>query len=161
MLYTITKGDETMPGTIKRIADNRKARHDYYIEETIEAGVELFGTEVKSIRAGGCNLRDSFCAVKDGEMFAHNIHISPYEQGNRSNRDPLRPKRLLLHRREITKLRRSAERDGFTLIPMSIYLKGPYVKITVAVAKGKKHYDKRGSEKEREAQRDIERNNRG
>ena len=143
--------------TVKRIADNRKARHDYYIEEELEAGVELFGTEVKSIRAGACNLRDSFCAVKDGEMYAHNIHISPYEQGNRFNRDPLRPKRLLLHRREIEKLRRAAERDGFTLIPLNIYLKGPRVKVTVALAKGKKLYDKRESEKERETDRELRR----
>jgi SsrA-binding protein len=146
-----------MSDAIKRIADNRKARHDYYIEETLEAGVELFGTEVKSIRAGACNLRDSFCAVKNGEMYAHNVHISPYEQGNRFNRDPLRPKKLLLHRREIAKLQRAAERDGFTLIPLSIYLKGPYVKITVAVAKGKKHYDKRESEKARETDRELRR----
>ncbi|MDR0326329.1 MAG: SsrA-binding protein SmpB [Oscillospiraceae bacterium] len=145
---------------IKRIAENRKARHDFYIEETLEAGVELTGTEVKSIRAGACNLRDAFCAVKNGEMFAHNFHISPYEQGNRYNQDPLRPKRLLLHRREIEKLRRAAERDGFTLIPLSIYLKGPRVKVTVALAKGKKLYDKRESEKQREAQRDIERQKR-
>ncbi|MDR0292898.1 MAG: SsrA-binding protein SmpB [Oscillospiraceae bacterium] len=143
--------------SIKRVADNRKARHDYYIEEQLEAGIELSGTEVKSVRAGACNLRDSFCAVKDGEMFAHNIHISPYEQGNRFNRDPLRPKRLLLHRREIDKLRRAAERDGYTLIPLNIYLKGPYAQGTVALARGKKLYDKRESEKERQAQRDMER----
>ena len=142
---------------IKRIADNRKARHDYYIEDTIEAGIELFGTEVKSIRAGSCNLRDSFCAVKNGEMFAHNVHISPYEQGNRFNRDPLRPKRLLLHKREINKLRMAVERDGYTLLPLNIYLKGSLVKVTVAVAKGKKTYDKRDTEKKRDAQREMER----
>ncbi|MCL2003689.1 MAG: SsrA-binding protein SmpB [Oscillospiraceae bacterium] len=146
-----------MADSIKRIADNRKARHDYHIEETLEAGIELFGTEVKSIRAGACNLRDAFCAVRDGEMFAHNFHISPYEQGNRFNRDPLRPKRLLLHRREIEKLRRAAERDGFTLIPLNVYLKGPYVKVTVAVAKGKKLYDKREAEKARETGRELQR----
>jgi SsrA-binding protein len=146
-----------MSDAIKRIADNRKARHDYYIEDTLEAGVELFGTEVKSIRAGACNLRDSFCAVKNGEMYAHNVHISPYEQGNRFNRDPLRPKRLLLHRREIEKLKRAAERDGYTLLPLNIYLKGPYVKLTVAIAKGKKHYDKRESEKARETDRELQR----
>ena len=143
--------------SIKRVADNRKARHDYHIEEELEAGIELFGTEVKSIRAGACNLRDSYCAVKDGELFAHNIHISPYEQGNRFNRDPLRPKRLLLHRREIEKLRRAAERDGYTLIPLNLYLKGPRVKVTVALAKGKKLYDKRDSEKERETDRELRR----
>jgi SsrA-binding protein len=143
--------------SIKRIADNRKARHDYFIEEELEAGIELFGTEVKSIRAGACNLRDAFCAVKDGELFAHNVHISPYEHGNIHNRDPLRPKRLLLHRREIEKLRRSAERDGYTIIPLNIYLKGPRVKITVALARGKKLYDKRESEKEREVKRDMDR----
>jgi SsrA-binding protein len=142
---------------IRRVADNRKARHDYYIEDTVEAGIELFGTEVKSIRAGACNLRDSFCAVKNGEMFAHNVHISPYEQGNRFNRDPLRPKRLLLHKREINKLRMAAERDGFTILPLNIYLKGSLVKVTVALAKGKKTYDKRDSEKQRDAQREMER----
>ncbi|MDR1693000.1 MAG: SsrA-binding protein SmpB [Oscillospiraceae bacterium] len=146
-----------MVDSIKRIADNRKARHDYFIEEELEAGIELFGTEVKSIRAGACNLRDAFCAVKDGELFAHNVHISPYEHGNIHNRDPLRPKRLLLHRREIEKLRRSAERDGYTIIPLNIYLKGPRVKITVALARGKKLYDKRESEKEREVKRDMDR----
>ncbi|MDR1669773.1 MAG: SsrA-binding protein SmpB [Oscillospiraceae bacterium] len=143
--------------SVKRIADNRKARHDYYIEEELEAGIELFGTEVKSIRAGACNLRDAFCAVKDGELFAHNVHISPYEHGNIHNRDPLRPKRLLLHRREIEKLRRAAERDGFTLIPLNIYLKGARVKVTVALARGKKLYDKRESEKERETKRELDR----
>jgi len=145
---------------IKRIADNRKARHDYYIEETIEAGVELFGTEVKSVRAGACNLRDSFCAVKNGEMIAHNVHISPYEQGNRYNQDPLRPKRLLMHRREIEKFTRAAERDGYTIIPLNIYLKGSLVKVTVGLAKGKKLYDKRESEKNREVQREMERSKR-
>jgi SsrA-binding protein len=145
---------------IKRIADNRKARHDYYIEDTIEAGIELFGTEVKSVRAGSCNLRDSFCAVKNGEMFAHNIHISPYEQGNRYNRDPLRPKRLLLHKREINKLRMATERDGYTLLPLNIYLKGSLVKVTVALAKGKKTYDKRDAEKQRDAKREMEREKR-
>jgi len=144
-------------GAVKRVADNRKARHDYYIEDTVEAGIELFGTEVKSIRAGACNLRDSFCAVKNGEVFAHNIHISPYEQGNRFNRDPLRPKRLLLHKREINKLRMAAERDGYTLLPLNLYLKGSLVKVTVALAKGKKTYDKRDSEKQRDAQREMER----
>lgn len=143
--------------SVKRIADNRKARHDYYIEEELEAGIELFGTEVKSIRAGACNLRDAFCAIKDGELFAHNIHISPYEHGNIHNRDPLRPKRLLLHRREIEKLRRAAERDGFTIIPLNLYLKGPRVKVTVALARGKKLYDKREGEKERETKRELDR----
>lgn len=147
--------------SVKRIADNRKARHDYYIEEELEAGIELFGTEVKSIRAGACNLRDAFCAIKDGELFAHNIHISPYEHGNIHNRDPLRPKRLLLHRREIEKLRRAAERDGFTIIPLNLYLKGPRVKVTVALARGKKLYDKRESEKERETKRELDRAKRG
>lgn len=142
---------------IKRIADNRKARHDFYIEDTIEAGIELFGTEVKSIRAGACNLRDSFCAVRNGEMIAHNIHISPYEQGNRFNRDPLRPKRLLLHKREINKLRLAAERDGYTILPLNLYLKGSLVKVTVAIAKGKKTYDKRDAEKQRDARREMER----
>ena len=141
--------------SIKQIAENRKARHDFYIEEDMEAGVELFGTEVKSIRAGACNLRDSFCSIKNGEIFAHNFHISPYEQGNIHNKDPLRPKKLLLHRKEIEKLRKAAERDGYTLIPTKVYLKDSYVKVRVALAKGKKLHDKREGEKIRDAAREI------
>ena len=139
------------------IADNRKARHDYFVIETYEAGVELFGTEVKSLRAGGCNLKDSYCEIDKGEMFALGVHISPYEQGNIFNRDPLRPKKLLLHKAEIMKLTDLVARDGYTLVPLSLYFKGSRVKMGVGLCKGKKNYDKREDIARRDADRDIER----
>ena len=140
----------------KIIADNRKARHDYFVIETYEAGVELFGTEVKSLRAGGCNLKDSYCDIDDGELFALGVHISPYEQGNIFNKDPLRPKKLLMHKREIMKLTGLVSREGYTLVPLSLYFKGSYVKMAVGLCKGKKLYDKRDSMAKRDADRDIE-----
>jgi SsrA-binding protein len=140
---------------VKQIAKNRKAYHDYTILERFEAGVELFGTEVKSVRQGNVNLRDSFCAVKDGELFARGVHISPYEKGNIFNRDPLRAKRLLMHRREIRKLGARIKQDGLTLIPLSVYLKGSLVKIEVGLARGKKLYDKRDAEASRDADREM------
>ena len=139
------------------IAENRKARHDYFVIETYEAGIELFGTEVKSLRAGGCNLKDSYCEVDKGEMFALGVHISPYEQGNIFNRDPLRPKKLLLHKAEIMKLTGLVSREGYTLVPLSLYFKGSYVKMAVGLCKGKKNYDKRDDIARRDANRDIER----
>ncbi len=139
------------------IADNRKARHDYFVEEVYEAGIELFGTEVKSLRAGGCNLKDSYCEIDGGEMFALGVHISPYEQGNIFNRDPLRPKRLLMHKSEIMKLTGLVSREGYTLVPLSLYFKGSRVKMAVGLCKGKKNYDKRESIAKRDAERDIER----
>ena len=139
------------------IADNRKARHDYFVIETYEAGVELFGTEVKSLRAGGCNLKDSYCEIDKGEMFALGVHISPYEQGNIFNRDPLRPKKLLLHKAEIMKLTGIVARDGYTLVPLSLYFKGSRVKMALGLCKGKKNYDKREDIARRDADRDIER----
>ena len=139
------------------IADNRKARHDYFVIETYEAGVELFGTEVKSLRAGGCNLKDSYCEIDKGEMFALGVHISPYEQGNIFNKDPLRPKKLLLHKAEIMKLTGLVARDGYTLVPLSLYFKGSRVKMGVGLCKGKKNYDKREDIARRDADRDIER----
>lgn len=142
---------------VKPVAQNRKAHHDYFIEERFEAGIELFGTEVKSIRAGTVNLKDSFCAVKNGELFAYNLHISPYEKGNIFNRDPLRPKRLLMHRREINKLQARVQQDGLTLIPLSLYLKDSLVKVELGVARGKKLYDKRESSAKRDADREIDR----
>ena len=141
----------------KIIADNRKARHDYFVIETYEAGVELFGTEVKSLRAGGCNLKDSYCDIDDGELFALGVHISPYEQGNIFNKDPLRPKKLLMHKREIMKLTGLVSREGYTLVPLSLYFKGSYVKMAVGLCKGKKLYDKRDSIAKRESDRTIER----
>lgn len=140
----------------KIIADNRKARHDYFVMETYEAGVELFGTEVKSLRAGGCNLKDSYCDIDGGELFALGVHISPYEQGNIFNKDPLRPKKLLMHKREIMKLTGLVSREGYTLVPLSLYFKGSYVKMAVGLCKGKKLYDKRESTAKRDADRDIE-----
>ena len=146
-----------MSESIKRLAENRKARHDYFIEETFEAGVELFGTEVKSVRAGSVNLKDSFCAIKNGEIFAHNFHISPYEKGNIFNRDPMRPKRLLMHKREILRLFGRVKQDGYAVIPLKVYLKGKYIKMEIGLAKGKKLYDKRESDAARDAKRDIAR----
>ena len=141
----------------KIIADNRKARHDYFVEEVYEAGVELFGTEVKSLRAGGVNLKDSYCEIDGGEMFALGVHISPYDHGNIFNRDPLRPKKLLMHKREIMKLTGLVSRDGYTLVPLSLYFKGSYVKMAIGLCKGKKLYDKRESTAKRDADRLIER----
>ena len=141
----------------KIIADNRKARHDYFVEEVYEAGIELFGTEVKSLRAGGVNLKDSYCEIDGGEMFALGVHISPYDHGNIFNRDPLRPKKLLMHKREIMKLTGLISRDGYTLVPLSLYFKGSYVKMAIGLCKGKKLYDKRESTAKRDADRLIER----
>lgn len=140
----------------KTIADNRKARHDYFVIETYEAGIELFGTEVKSLRAGGVNLKDSYCEVDGGELFALGVHISPYEQGNIFNRDPLRPKKLLMHKREIMKLAGLVSREGYTLVPLSLYFKGSHVKMGVGLCKGKKLYDKRDDAAKRDADRTIE-----
>ena len=141
----------------RTIVENRKARHDYFVEEVYEAGIELFGTEVKSIRAGTVNLKDSYCEIDGGEMFALGVHVSPYEQGNIFNRDPLRPKKLLMHEREIMKLTGLVSREGFTLVPLSLYFKGSRVKMALGLCKGKKLYDKRDSAAKRDADRVIER----
>lgn len=140
----------------KIIAENRKARHDYFVIESYEAGIELFGTEVKSLRAGGVNLKDSYCEVDGGELFALGIHISPYEQGNIFNKDPLRPKKLLMHKREIMKLAGLVSREGYTLVPLSLYFKGSHVKLALGLCKGKKLYDKRDDAAKRDADRTIE-----
>lgn len=147
--------------TRKVITDNRKARHDYFVCEVYEAGIELFGTEVKSLRRGTVNLKDSYCTVDDGELFAHGVHISPYEQGNIFNRDPLRPKRLLMHKCEILKLMGLVAREGYTLVPLSLYFSGARVKVGVGLCKGKKLYDKRDADAERSANRQIERVTKG
>ena len=141
----------------KIITDNRKARHDYFVIETFEAGVELFGTEVKSLRAGGVNLKDSYCDIDRGELFALGVHISPYEQGNIFNKDPMRPKKLLMHKREIMRLSGLVSRDGYTLVPLSLYFKGSLVKMAIGLCKGKKLYDKRDDIAKRDADRVIER----
>ena len=140
----------------KTIAENRKARHDYFVIETYEAGIELFGTEVKSLRAGNVNLKDSYAEVDKGELFALGIHISPYEQGNIFNKDPLRPKRLLMHKREIMKLSGLVSREGYTIVPLSLYFNGSHVKMCLGLCKGKKLYDKRDTEAKRAADRTIE-----
>ena len=141
----------------KIIAQNKKAYHDYFVEERYEAGIALFGTEVKSIRAGGVNLKDSYCSFEGGEMFVTGMHISPYEQGNIFNREPLRERKLLMHRREIMKLQGLVGQKGYTLVPLSLYFSGSYVKVEVGLCRGKKLYDKRESDAERQASRDIER----
>ena len=139
------------------IAQNKKAYHDFFVEETYEAGIELSGTEVKSLRRGNANLKDSFCRIEDGEIFAYGIHISPYEQGNIFTKDPLRVKKLLMHRREINKLFGLVSQKGYTLVPLSLYFSGSRVKVQLALCTGKKLYDKRESDAKRSAARDIDR----
>ena len=141
----------------KTIADNRKARHDYFILESFEAGMELVGTEVKSIRQGGVNLKDSWCSIDNGEVFIKGMHISPYEKGNIFNKDPLRVRKLLLHKKEILRLFGTTKQDGLTLIPLSIYFKGSKVKLQLGLCKGKKLHDKRETTANRDAKRDIDR----
>ena len=142
---------------VRQIAQNRKAFHDYFVLDRFEAGIELFGTEVKSIRGGKVNLKDSFCFVKNGELFLRGMHISPYEHGNIFNLDPVRVRRLLMHKREIAKLQARVMQDGVALIPLSLYFKESRVKVELGLCKGKKLYDKRDSEAQRSAKRDIER----
>ncbi len=142
---------------VKYLAQNRKARHEYYIEDTYECGIVLAGTEVKSIRKGSVNLKDSYAMVKDGEIFVHGMHISPYEQGNIHNQDPFRLKKLLLHKRQINKLQSLQKADGMSLIPLSLYLNKGRVKLELAVAKGKKLHDKRSSMQERDTKREMDR----
>ena len=141
----------------KTIAENRQARHEYFITESYEAGIELFGTEVKSIRAGGVNLKDSWISIDNGEMFIRGMHIAPYEKGNIFNRDPYRVRRLLMHKKEIMKLFGQVKQDGYTLIPISMYFKDSRVKIQVGLCKGKLLHDKRASAAKRDAAREIDR----
>ena len=141
---------------IKTLSKNKKAFHDYFVLERFEAGIELFGTEVKSLRQGGVNLKDSYCAVANDELFLKGMHISPYEKGNIFNKDPLRQRRLLMHKREIMRLLGQTKQDGCTLIPLSIYLKGSLVKIELGLCKGKHTYDKRADIAKRDAMREIE-----
>lgn len=142
---------------MKTIAQNKKARHDYFVEETYEAGIELCGTEVKFLRAGRVNLKDSWCSIVDGEIFVNGMHISPYEQGNIFNRDPMRVRKLLMHKKEILKLYGTVKQTGYSLIPISLYFKDSKVKLQVGLCKGKKLYDKRADMAERSAKRDMER----
>ena len=141
----------------KQIASNRKAYHDYFVEDKYEAGIELFGTEVKSIRQGNVNLKDSFCIVKDGEMVVHGMHVSPYEKGNIFNRDPVRSRRLLMYKREIRKLHALVKQDGYALVPLSVYFKDSRVKLEIGLCRGKKNYDKRAAASQRDAKREIDR----
>jgi len=144
----------------KRVmAQNRKAFHDYFVEDRFEAGISLVGTEVKSIRQGTLNLKDSFCIVKNGEIFVHGMHVSPYEQGNIFNRDPVRPRRLLMHKREINKLHAAIKQDGYAVIPLSVYFnEDSRVKLEIGLCKGKKLYDKRDAAAAKDAKREIDRN---
>ena len=137
--------------SFKTISENRQVRHEYFVEETYEAGIELYGTEVKSLRAGTVNMKDSWCSIDDGELFIKQLHISPYEHGNIFNRDPLRVRRLLMHKSEIHRLLGLLKRDGYTLIPLSLYFKGSRVKVKVGLCKGKKLYDKRADAAKRDA----------
>ena len=142
---------------VKIIANNKKAYHDYFVEEKYEAGIELAGTEVKSLRQGRVNLKDSWCSVVGGEMFVNGMHISPYDHGNIWAKDPMRVRRLLMHKREINKIFGLLQQKGYSLIPLSVYFKGSYVKLELGLCKGKKLYDKRDAAAERSAKRDIER----
>lgn len=142
---------------VKVAAQNRKARHDYFVEDAYEAGIELAGTEVKSVRAGTLNLKDAYCTVKGGELFVLGMHISPYEKGNIFNKDPERPRRLLMHKREIRKLQALVKQDGYTLVPLSVYFKESRVKVEVGLCRGKKNYDKRAASAQRDAKREMDR----
>lgn len=142
---------------IKIVAQNKKAYHDYFVLETFEAGIELFGTEIKSVRESRVNLKDSWCSFDDGQVYARGVHISPYDKGNIFNRDPMRPKRLLLHKKEILHLFDESRQQGLTVIPLKMYIKGSYAKIEIGVCKGKKNYDKRADIAEKDAKRNIER----
>ena len=141
----------------KTIAENRKAFHDYFVEESYEAGIELCGTEVKALRAGGVNLKDAWCSVVEGELYVNGMHISPYDKGNIFNRDPLRVRRLLMHKREIMRLLGIVKQDGYSLIPLSLYFKGSRVKVQVGLCRGKKLYDKREDAAKRDMKREAQR----
>lgn len=143
--------------SIKTVASNRQAYHEYFIEEKFETGIELVGTEVKSVRMGKVNLKDSWVDIKDGQIYVKQMHISPYEKGNIFNKDPMRVRRLLMHKREINKLFGLVQRQGYAIIPLSVYFKGSLIKMEIALAKGKKLYDKRASDAERDAKREISR----
>ncbi len=143
--------------SVKTVTQNKKAFHDYFVDERFEAGIELFGTEVKSIRAGAINLKDSYCSIKNGEIYAIGIHVSPYEHGNIFNREPLRDRKLLMHKREIMRLGGLITQKGYTLVPLSVYFKGSRLKVEIGLCRGKKLYDKRDSIAKAESDREIER----
>ena len=141
----------------RTVTENRKAFHDYFIEESLEAGIELCGTEVKALRRGGVNLKDAWCSIQHGELFVNGMHISPYEKGNIFNKDPERVRRLLMHKKEIRKLQALVKQDGYTLIPLSVYFKDARVKVEIGACRGKKNYDKRDAIAKRDAQREMDR----
>ena len=143
--------------SVKLVANNKKAYHDYFVEDKYEAGISLAGTEVKSLREGRCNLRESFIQIKNGEVFVYGMHISPYEKGNIFNKDPLRVRKLLMHKQEIRRLRAKAEEKGYTIVPLQVYFKGSLVKVEVGLCRGKKLYDKREDLKQRDIRRDMDR----
>lgn len=157
----MTDSKKNAGGGSKIIAQNKKAYHDYFVDEKYEAGIALYGTEVKSVRAGAVNLKDSYCEIDGGELFAIGFHISPYEKGNIFNREPLRKKKLLMHKREIMKLHGLVAQKGYTLVPLSLYFSGANVKMEIGLCRGKKLYDKRDSAAERESERKIERRMKG
>ena len=159
LLRILGKGGNALAKSqgVKEICANRKAFHEYFVLERFEAGIELAGTEVKSVRGGNVNLKDAFCTVKDGELFVRGMHISPYEHGNIFNKDPVRPRRLLMHKKEILKLQARVMQDGVALIPLSLYFRDSRVKLELGLCKGKKLHDKRDSEADRQARRDIDR----
>lgn len=148
-------------GGKKTIALNRQARHNYFVLDSFEAGIELVGTEVKSIRLGQVNLKDSFCVIKNGEIFVRGMHVSPYEKGNIFNKDPIRPRRLLMHKREILKLYAAVKQDGNTLVPLEIYFRNGKIKLEISLCEGKKLYDKRESAAKKEVEKEINRELRG
>ncbi len=146
-----------MKDAFKLVANNKKAYHDYFIDEKIECGIELFGTEVKSIRMGHCSIKEAFVRIEKGEVYVHGMHINPYEKGNIFNKDPLRSRKLLLHRSEIDKLEGKIREKGFTLVPLQVYFKGSLVKVEIGLARGKKLYDKRADLAKKDAKREVER----
>lgn len=146
---------ETTEGKV--VAQNKKARHDYFIEETFEAGIVLTGTEIKAIRAGKMNLKDSFARIKNGEAFLYNAHISEYEQGNRYNHEPTRPRKLLLHKKQINTLIGQTQQKGYSIVPLKVYIKNGFAKVLIGLAKGKKNYDKRETLRRKDAKREVER----
>ena len=152
-----TMGNDTKKPSVKLIANNKKAYHDYFILEKYEAGIELFGTEVKSIRMGHCSIKEAYVEIDHGEIFVDGMHIAPYEKGNIFNRDPLRKRRLLMHAAEIRKLKQKIKEKGFTLVPLQVYFRGSLVKVEVGLAKGKKLYDKRADIAKKDAKREAER----
>jgi len=153
----MSKPGKSRPDGDRTIATNRKARHDYFIDDTFEAGLVLTGTEIKSIRAGRVNLRDGFAMVKEGELWLMNVHIAPYDQGTFTNHEPRRPRKLLMHRREINRILGKLQEKGFTLVPLRLYLKNNWAKVELGLARGKKQYDKRATLREKESRREIDR----